>query len=191
MSFRNSVNRHRIEEFLNQLGKRFKGAGQVYLVGGTTMVYEGFRTQTLDIDLAFDLHPTDHPQFIQVVRELKEELNMNVEESSPGHFIPLPSNYKARCQFLGQYGKLEVFHFDPYSTALSKTERATAEDFSDVLALLEHSWIQIELLEEAFHEILPRYATESLKGDSREFERKFSALNKDVGHRLVHFATVK
>ena len=45
MSFRDSVNRHRIDEFLNQLGKRFRGAGQVYLVGGTTMVYEGFRTQ--------------------------------------------------------------------------------------------------------------------------------------------------
>ncbi len=54
-----------------------------------------------------------------------------------------------------QYGKLEVFHFDPYSTALSKIERATAEDFIDVLALLEHNWIQIEVLEEAFHEIFP------------------------------------
>jgi hypothetical protein len=56
------------------------------------MVYEGFRTQTLDIDLAFDLPPTDHTQFFHVVRELKEELNMNVEEALPGHFIPLPSD---------------------------------------------------------------------------------------------------
>ena len=37
MSFRSSVNRHRIEKFLNQLGKRFRGAGKVYLVGGTTI----------------------------------------------------------------------------------------------------------------------------------------------------------
>lgn len=178
MSFRDSVNRHRIEEFLNQLGKRFRGTGQVYLVGGTTMVYEGFRTQTLDIDIAFDLNPTDHTEFIHVVRELKEEMQVNVEEASPGHFIPLPSGYETRCQFLGQYGKLEVFHFDPYSMALSKIERATAEDFSDVLALLKHNWIQIEMLEETFHEIFPRYATESLKGDSREFDRKFSALKQ-------------
>ena len=178
MSFRDSVNRHRIEEFLNQLGKRFRGAGQVYLVGGTTMVYEGFRTQTLDIDLAFDLHPADHAEFIQVVRELKEELQVNVEEVSPGHFIPLPSGYEARCQFLSRYGKLEVFHFDPYSIALSKIERATAEDFSDVLSLLKNNWIQIEMLEETFREILPRYAIKSLKGDSHEFERKFSALKQ-------------
>ena len=178
MSFRDSVNRQQIEEFLNQLGRRFTGAGQVYLVGGTTMVYEGFRTQTLDIDLAFDLHPTDHTEFFQVVRELKEELHVKVKETSPGHFIPLPSSYETRFQFLGRYGKLEVFHFDPYSMALSKIERATAEDFSDVLSLLKHNWIQIEMLGETFREILPRYAIESLKGDSHEFERKFLALKR-------------
>ena len=98
---------------------------------------------------------------------------MNVEEASPDRFISLPSGYETRCQLLAQYGKLEVFHFDPYSMALSKIERATAEDFSDVLALLEHNWIKIEMLEETFREIIPRYATESLRGDSREFERKF------------------
>ncbi|MDE0301356.1 MAG: DUF6036 family nucleotidyltransferase [Candidatus Poribacteria bacterium] len=178
MSFRDAVNRNRIEGFLNQLGKRFRGAGQVYLVGGTTMVYEGFRTQTLDIDIAFELDPKDHTEFIHVVRELKEEMQINVEEASPRHFIPLPSGYETRCQFLGHYGKIEVFHFDPYSMALSKIERATAEDFSDVLALLKHNWIQIEMLEEAFRDILPRYASESLKGDSLEFKRKFSALKQ-------------
>ena len=34
------------------------------------------------------------------------------------------------------------------------------------------------MLEEMFREILPRYATESLKGDSLEFERKFLALKQ-------------
>jgi len=68
------------------------------------MVYEGFRNQTLDIDLALELSPQDHTSFIQMVRELKEELNVNVEEASPGDFIPLPAGYKDRCQFLGRYG---------------------------------------------------------------------------------------
>ena len=66
MRFRSPVNSHRIEEFLNQFGKRFRGAGQVYLVGGTTMVYEGFSKQTLDIELTFDLHPADHTDFIRI-----------------------------------------------------------------------------------------------------------------------------
>ena len=34
MSFRDSGDRHRIEEFLNQLGKRFRGAGQVISLAG-------------------------------------------------------------------------------------------------------------------------------------------------------------
>ena len=34
MSFRDSADRHRIEEFLNQLGKRFRGAGQVISLAG-------------------------------------------------------------------------------------------------------------------------------------------------------------
>ena len=178
MSLRESVNHQRIERFLTRLGRRFKGEGRIYLVGGTTMVYEEFRNQTLDIDLTFDLRPEDHTQFIQIVRELKEELNLNVEEVSPGDFIPLPGGYKDRCQFLGRYSNLDVFHFDPYSMVLSKVERGTEEDFSDVLALLEQNWIQIEILEGYFQEILPRYATESLKGDSREFERKFLALKE-------------
>ena len=178
MSLRKSVDRQRIERFLRYLGRRFQGAGRIYLVGGTTMVYEGFRNQTLDIDLTFELRAEDHALFIQVVRELKEELNLNVEEASPGDFIPLPSGYEDRCQFLGRYGNLDVFHFDPYSMALSKIERGTEEDFSDVLALMEHNWIQIETLEGYFQDILPRYATESLKGDSREFQRKFQALKQ-------------
>ena len=62
--------------------------------------------------------------------------------------------------------------------ALSKIERATAEAFSDVLSLLKHNWIQIEVLEETFREILPRYAIKSLEGDSHEFERKFLALKR-------------
>jgi hypothetical protein len=144
------------------------------------MVYEGFHDQTLnnEIVLTFELDPQDHMQFIQVVRELKEELNLNVEEASPGDFIPLPSGHKNRCQFLGRYGNLDVFHFDPYSMALSKIERGTEEDFSDVLALLEQDWIQIETLERYFQDILPRYATESLKGNSREFQQKFQALKQ-------------
>ena len=65
--------------------------------------------------------------------------------TSLGHLIPLPSGYETRFQFLGRYGKLEVFHFDPYSMALSKIERATAEDFSDVLSLLSSTLYKTEV----------------------------------------------
>jgi len=173
---REPVDRQRIERFLVELGKRFRRPGKLFLVGGTTMVYEGFRAQTLDIDLTFDIQAEDHADFVRTVRALKDELDLNVEEVSPGDFIPLPPGYAHRAQFIGRYGQLEVFHFDPYSTALSKIERGTEEDFADVLALLRSGWIEADQLRSLFQRIFPEFETASLKGDPLEFQRKFDAL---------------
>ena len=49
MSQREEVDRRRIEHFLTTIGQRFKRAGRIYLVGGTTLVWEGLRAQTIDI----------------------------------------------------------------------------------------------------------------------------------------------
>ncbi len=173
---RERVDQQRIELFLQQLGRYFPKAGRVYLVGGTTMVFEGLRQQTLDIDLALEIADEDHGLFISTVRRLKEQLSLNIEEASPADFIPLPAGYRERSQFIDRYGQLEVFHFDLYSTALSKIERGTDNDFNDVLALLEAGWLEISRLAAYFDEIMPRYATESLKQDPEEFEQKFAAM---------------
>ncbi len=178
MSTRPPVDRERIATFLQQLGERFRRPDRVYLVGGTTMVWEGFRHQSLDIDLTFEVSPDDDAAFIRTLRALKDELSVNVEESSPDDFIPLPAGYRERSRFVGRYGQVDVFHFDLYSTALSKIERGTAEDFSDVLALLQHGQIEMSALENYFTEILPHFATTSLKGDPEEFQRKFAALRQ-------------
>lgn len=47
MSTRPPVDRQRIVLFLQHLGDRFRHPGRVYLVGGTTMVFEGFRRQEI------------------------------------------------------------------------------------------------------------------------------------------------
>ena len=173
---RQRVDQQRIELFLQRLGRQFNKPGRVYLVGGTTMVYEGLREQTLDIDLALEIANEDHSAFIATVRELKEKLSLNIEEASPADFIPLPAGYRERSQFIGRYGKLDVFHFDLYSTALSKIERGNESDFADVLALLQTDRLEMAKLVQYFHEILLRYATESLKQDPVEFQRKFAIL---------------
>lgn len=176
MSLRQQVDQQRIEYFLEQLGKRFKKPGRVYLVGGTSLVYEGLRQQTLDIDLTFEIARQDHTAFIQTVRELKERLSLNIEEVSPADFIPLPSGYKDRSQYINRYGQLDVFHFDLYSIALSKISRGTEEDFADVLSLLQTDRLQMPRLTQYFNEILPDFGTASLKQDPVEFQRKFEAL---------------
>ena len=62
---------------------------------------------------------------------------MNVEEASPGDFIPLPAGSEGRHEFIERFRKLDVFHFDLYSVALSKIERGRTQDLEDVLKLLQ------------------------------------------------------
>jgi hypothetical protein len=102
------VDRQRIIHFLEQLGQRFRQPGRVYLVGGATLVFEGFRTQTLDVDLSFEVADRDHGEFIRTVRGLKDELAINVEEASPGDFIPLPEGYQDRAKFIGRFGAVST-----------------------------------------------------------------------------------
>ena len=73
--------------------------------------------------MLLEVSPEAHGELIQAIRALKDELSINVEEASPGDFIPLPAGYESRHVYIDRFGLLEVLHFDLYSTALSKIER--------------------------------------------------------------------
>ncbi len=181
MSSRQPADRTRIDLFLRRLGERFRRPGRVYLVGGTTMVFEGLRAQSLDIALMFDVAPADHDAMVQAIRELKDQLALNVEEASPGDFIPLPVGFQERALFVGRYGQLDVFHFDLYSTALSKIARGTEEDLSDAMALLRAGRLEMSSLERYYQEIRPQLAAKSLRQDPSEFDAKFQAFHSMWG----------
>jgi hypothetical protein len=76
-------------------------------------------------------------------------------------FIPLPVGSESRHQFVGRFGNLDVFHFDPYSTALCKIERGRTQDFEDVLKLLDAGRIDWARLEGCFQDVLPRFGTQA------------------------------
>lgn len=130
----------------------------------------------MDVNLAFDVAESDRGEFIRAVCTLKGELAVNVEEASPGDFIPLPEGYQNRAHYIGRFGNLDVYHFDVYSVALSKIERGRDADFADVLALLEAGWLDFETLQRYFDEILPQVGERSLKEDPVESRRKFGYL---------------
>ncbi|MEP7200484.1 MAG: DUF6036 family nucleotidyltransferase [Chloroflexota bacterium] len=178
MSQRQSVSRERIEQFLRRLGEIFRHPARIYLVGGTTLVYEGFREQSLDVDLTFTVADAHHAELVRAIRELKDALSINIEEVSPADFIPLPSGYAERAQFVGRYGQLNVFHFDLYSVALSKIERGSQLDFADVLALLQSSRIAMDSLQRYFDEISVRYGEQSLRQDPVRFRRNFDVVKQ-------------
>jgi hypothetical protein len=148
------------------------------------MVYAGFRQQTEDIDYVAQLDG-DPQEFTMAVRSLIRELDLSVEPAGPGDFIPLPSGWEDRSRFIGRYGRLDVFTFDPISTGLAKIERGSNQDIEDVLALVHGGGIHLSALSAAFEEILPRLETESLRVDEADFRRKFEAFLALVQEELL------
>lgn len=156
MSLRADVDRGRIQEFLRELGRVYRGPARLYLVGGTTLVYEGLRQATIDIDLGIEVDPAQHGPLLSEIARLKDRLNVNVEEASPADFIPLPSGWRERSPYVGRFEQIDVFHFDLVSTALSKLGRGYEQDLEDVRALLEAGMLAAEDLSAGWREIAPR-----------------------------------
>lgn len=176
MSQRPSVDRERIRGFFQRLAEQYHHPARIYLVGGTTLVFERLREQTVDIDLVIEVDSSRHGELLQTIRKLKDSLGVNVKEASPSEFIPLPSGSANRHQFIERFGRVDLYHFDPYSTALSKIERGRTQDYHDVIALLRAGKIEWLKLVSSFQEILPRMGKRSLRQDPKEFERNFRTL---------------
>jgi hypothetical protein len=134
------------------------------------------RRQTLDIDLVIDVAPEALDELVQAVRGLTHAMQINVEEASPGHFIPLPAGHEGRHEFIGRFGQLDVFHFDLYSAALSKVARGREQDFADALALPQHGRLEWPKLKGYYQEIRPQFGQRSLKQNPAEFDKNFAAL---------------
>lgn len=174
------VDRLRIHYFLVKLGIEFRHPVRLYLVGGTTLVYEGLRHQSLDIDIHYEIADDHESAFAQVIRRLKDDLQINVETASPGDFIPLPAGWKERAKFVGRFGQIEAFHFDLLSTSLSKIERGREGDYQDVLSLLNSGLINLADLRTAYNDIMPRMERQSLKRDPERMKSHFAAFEQMV-----------
>ncbi|MEZ4661191.1 MAG: DUF6036 family nucleotidyltransferase [Caldilineaceae bacterium] len=167
------VNEQGITRFLQRLGRCYRYAGAVYLVGGSSLLLVAAKESTFDIDLKAEIAPEHHSEFVRCLRQVSRELQYAVEQASPDQFIPLPAGYLERCAFIGRFGMLDVFHFDFYSVALSKLHRGNEKDFNDVTNMLNQKIIEFAQLEQYFQEILPRYE-DLLSADPDAYNAKFS-----------------
>lgn len=168
-----------IISFLQRLGQCYRQIGTIYLVGGSSLLLVSAKESTFDIDLKFEVPPEYHTEFIRCLRQVGRELQMPVEQASPDQFIPLPQGYQERRRFIGHFGKLEVFHFDFYSVALSKLHRSNEKDFADVINMLHQGLLELSTLERYFQEILPQYEN-LLSADPDSFQRRFALFLEKV-----------
>jgi hypothetical protein len=124
----------RTRAFMHALGREADADGACYLTGGATAVLLGWRESTIDVDILL-VPETD--RLLRAIRELKDELRINVELASPADFIPVPEGWQERSRFEAREGRLRFYHFDLYAQALAKLERAHAQDLGDVQAMAE------------------------------------------------------
>jgi hypothetical protein len=170
----------RILAFVKALGRAAREPGRLYLTGGATAVLEGWRGSTIDVDIRLE---PDSDALLRDIPALKEQLSINVELASPADFIPELPGWRDRSPFIRREGRLDVHHFDPYSQALSKLERAFDQDLEDVRAMLDRGLIEAATALELFARIEPElYRYPAI--DPRSFrERVERALSSHPGGR--------
>ncbi|MDP9222727.1 MAG: hypothetical protein M3P18_02530 [Actinomycetota bacterium] len=118
-----------------------------YLVGGGTAVLEGWRATTIDVDLYLE---PEADELLRAIPGLKEDLEINVEFSSPLDFLPELPGWRDRSPFVAQEGRLTVRHFDLYAQALAKLERGFDQDLADVRAMVDRGLVSPDQLRRLF-----------------------------------------
>jgi len=138
--------------FARELGRLAGLPATMYLTWGATAVLGGWRATSVGIDVRFE---PDADELLRLLPSLKERLQVNIELASPPDFIPELPGWRERSPFVAREGLLDVRHFDPYSQALSKLERAFDQDLQDVEDMLQRGLVQPAQLLELYKSIEP------------------------------------
>lgn len=174
----NTLDQVRLIQFLKRLGQCFRRYGRLYLVGGSSLLLLGAKEVTLDIDINFEVDSAYHSEFVQCLRRVGREMGLAWEVASPDQFMALPKGYQQRHIYIDRYELIEVFHFDLYSTALSKISRGNQKDFEDVIHMLESGIVEWAKLEQDYQEVLPLLEQQLFKADPDVFMDNFTILRQ-------------
>ena len=125
---RAELTRKRLRALMEELARTApRGrAYRVYLVGGGTAVYAGWRASSVDVDLF-----AEEDAVFRDIQGIKERLNINVEFARPEHFVPPLEGSPDRHVFIETVGRISYYHYDPYAQVLSKVVRGFDRDLDD------------------------------------------------------------
>jgi len=139
-----------VREFMRAIAVEAREPGRIYLAGGASVVLKHWRGSTVDIDITII---PENDRILRAIPDLKERLQVNVELSSPAHFVPPLPGWEERCQFITREGVINFHHFDFYTQALSKIERAHRKDRLDVDSMIRNGFVQPNRLLSLFEEV--------------------------------------
>lgn len=142
---------------------------RVYLVGGGTAVFEGWRDSSIDADLY-----AGQDDIFKDIQAIKERLKLNIEFVRPEHFVPPLQGSEERHVFIEAVGRVSFYHYDPYAQLLSKVVRGFSRDLSDAEALVASGMVDPQrfrkLVENIPATIYSKYPRLSAQGVRRAVE---------------------
>jgi hypothetical protein len=147
---RNAVTEPVVREFMRAIAAEAREHGRVYVVGGASVVLKHWRDSTVDIDITI---VPENDRILRAIPDLKERLHINVELSSPTHFVPALPGWEDRSPFIIREGVIDFHHFDFYTQALSKIERAHRKDLLDVDSMVRHGLVDPKRLLALFEDV--------------------------------------
>ena len=125
---RRELTREGLRGLMQEIARHAPGkrSYRVFLVGGGTAVFAGWRSSTIDADLH-----ADHEAVFRDIQAIKERLQINVEFVRPEDFVPALAGTEDRHVFLETVGRVSFYHYDPYAQLLSKIVRGFRKDMQD------------------------------------------------------------
>ena len=121
---RQRTDQARLTRFPCALGRLLRRPVRLYLVGGSVLI---------DLGLA--------------IRELKNELDVDVEPASPADFLPIPRSVLVQSRFVARYGQLSVYYYHLPSLVVARAARGFEQDLADAERLLRSgavAWTDVE-----------------------------------------------
>ena len=142
------------------------------------MIDLGLRSATLDVDYDAD---ADDPAALEdlelAIRALKNVLDINVEPASPGNFLPVSPNVRARSRYVGRFGSLSVYYYHLPSLVIAKAARGYEQDLDDAEQLIRTAEVTWPEIDEAWAEMRAR-PTGWLRYEPDDVQRRLDVLRK-------------
>jgi len=136
---RNELTRDRLRALMAEIARTApqRSTFRVFLVGGGTAVYAGWRASSVDADLY-----AEEDAVFRDIQGIKERLNVNVEFARPEPFVPPLRGSERRHVFVETVGRVSYFHYDPYAQVLAKVVRGFERDILDARAFLKSGMVE-------------------------------------------------
>lgn len=138
---REELTRERLLELVKALARAAprRRTYRLFLVGGGTAVYLGWRRASIDVDFF-----SEHDALFVNIQEIKERLNVNVELARPEDFVPPLEASEDRHVFIDRVGPISLYHYDPYAQLLSKVVRGFQRDMDDAREFIKSGMVDGE-----------------------------------------------